>query len=787
MSSRAKAKELYRRDEKAGGKLLSPEERLKLIEPYLPPIKVDQEKAERTRGRRPSFGIRRFFEAQLHVLVFTVIHAIFSIYIRSRQAYHAVRDRIYSIFYYHHRDPAMIQKDVKRLSKLPRILSVILKLEDDGKGGSELERLVNEVAETSAWCACAGIPVLNVYEKTGLLKQYLPEIHRAISQNLKSYFGKQHPTLALCAPHQESIESPASGTGYDGEGPGHLLVRLVSYEDGRDSIVDLTKTLAEMAQKNKVDPAHIDTNLLDEELKESVMEESDLLIIFGPYVEFQGYPPWHLHITEVFHVPDNEGVGYQVFYSEHTSASQPDDIMSFVRPPVLKPSAILNKAAFNKTLNLAAATVRDNKNITRLRQTLTKSADALLLDRISTVVANPDPALAAKGGKALLLKPTISPAKQETWGPVVSELVKQDEVSIVPYQLQLDYDYWSYRDVMTAQLPPELHDDIPAGFNTAGHVAHLNLRDQHLPYKQLIGQVLVEKNPNIRTVINKVDNVGTESEFRTFSYEVLAGPDDLNVELNENGCLFKFDYSKVYWNSKLEKEHTRLIRLFKPGEVVCDVMAGIGPFAVPAGKRGVFVWANDYNPESFKYLKDAITKNKVGTLSHLLGLDVDANSKLRSPHMCDHSTQTVFSRSDPKGKRPPPTVIPIPATVSHFVMNLPASATEFLPNFRGVYAGHEQLFEPHTRTKLPVVHVHCFALKSDGDEPRIDVADRVSKELGTTLVWDGVKDTPSGSAGQGEIKDGEVAVHLVRDVAPSKSMYCASLRVPADVAFAARS
>lgn len=62
----------------------------------------------------------------------------------------------------------MIQKDVKRLDRLPRILSVILKAEDDEKnGGAALERLVNEVAEVSAWCASAGIPVLNIYERTG--------------------------------------------------------------------------------------------------------------------------------------------------------------------------------------------------------------------------------------------------------------------------------------------------------------------------------------------------------------------------------------------------------------------------------------------------------------------------------------------------------------------------------------------------------------------------------------------------------------------------------------------
>jgi tRNA (guanine37-N1)-methyltransferase len=141
--------------------------------------------------------------------------------------------------------------------------------------------------------------------------------------------------------------------------------------------------------------------------------------------------------------------------------------------------------------------------------------------------------------------------------------------------------------------------------------AHLNLREQYLPYKKIIAEVLRDKCGNIRTVINKIENVGAESEFRTFNYEVLIGPDDLNVEVRENGCVFRFDYAKVYWNSKLEAEHTRIIGLFKPGEVVCDVMAGIGPFAVPAGKKGVFVWANDKNPESYAYLKTSIRSNKV--------------------------------------------------------------------------------------------------------------------------------------------------------------------------------
>jgi tRNA (guanine37-N1)-methyltransferase len=139
----------------------------------------------------------------------------------------------------------------------------------------------------------------------------------------------------------------------------------------------------------------------------------------------------------------------------------------------------------------------------------------------------------------------------------------------------------------------------------------LNLKEEYLPYKHIIAEVLLDKNPTIRTVINKIDNVGTQSEFRTFQYEVLAGPDDMHVELHEGNCIFRFDYSKVYWNSRLQQEHKRLVDLFNPGEVVCDVMAGVGPFALPAAKKGVFVWANDLNPASYRSLKEGIVKNKV--------------------------------------------------------------------------------------------------------------------------------------------------------------------------------
>lgn len=94
---------------------------------------------------------------------------------------------------------------------------------------------------------------------------------------------------------------------------GHLSILFLSAEDGRSTLVDLTKTLTEMSQRKKLSPNDISLDLVDAEITESVMGEPDLLVLFGPNVELQGYPPWQVRLTEIFHVQDNTGVGYQVF------------------------------------------------------------------------------------------------------------------------------------------------------------------------------------------------------------------------------------------------------------------------------------------------------------------------------------------------------------------------------------------------------------------------------------------------------------------------------------------
>lgn len=306
----------YRADEKNDHALLDEEERSRLIGKYMPAPQQRGSKAPKPSSKAPPkrksrFGLRKLLKTQLHLFIFTVMHSIFSLYMKLRKAWHTVSYSVRSVMFYHHRTPELIENDVRGLGKKPKHLSAVLEVEEEGRA-TELERLVGEAADIAVWSACAGIPTLSIYERSGILKRYLPQVHQTILQRFASYYGEDYPGLVVTAPHAEPIESRPT-RGFTGSGLRELRVIFISYKDGRDSMVDLTKTLTEMSQKGKLNPSDIQLDLIDAELSEGIMSEPELLILFGPQVSLSGYPPWQIRLTEIFHLEDNKGVEYQVF------------------------------------------------------------------------------------------------------------------------------------------------------------------------------------------------------------------------------------------------------------------------------------------------------------------------------------------------------------------------------------------------------------------------------------------------------------------------------------------
>ncbi|KAF2147789.1 hypothetical protein K461DRAFT_233702 [Myriangium duriaei CBS 260.36] len=446
------------------------------------------------------------------------------------------------------------------------------------------------------------------------------------------------------------------------------------------------------------------------------------------------------------------------------------------RPPINRTMRVLDRSFFQKRIPLSAVRVLDHTKISQVRTELTRSKDILNLPRYQNI--REDKSEGAAGHRCILLRPQVNEQSHFShfhlsddawpWSSKVNELQSSDLVKLVPFDLDLDYKYWQYADIADAILPHGDGEDVPSSFQAVGHVAHLNLREQFLPYKHIIAELIVDKNTSITTVINKIDDVGEENAFRTFRYEVLAGPNDLNVEVKEQSCIFRFDYAKVYWNSRLNTEHERMVSLFQDGEAVCDVMAGIGPFALPAGKKKVFVWANDLNPESYRHLGQGIQLNKLQ--DYVKPFNEDGHKFIKDAALQLAKTDyQVASGTSPKRKASPKPAEQKtrvqPKSFSHYVMNLPASATDFLPNFVGLYSGEikKHLSDP----KMPMIHCYCFETKSDDNvEEGKRICELISKLIGYTIT----PETP------------ETTIWDVRDVAPKKRMFCASFRLPKEVA-----
>jgi tRNA (guanine37-N1)-methyltransferase len=204
--------------------------------------------------------------------------------------------------------------------------------------------------------------------------------------------------------------------------------------------------------------------------------------------------------------------------------------------------------------------------------------------------------------------------------------------------------------------------------------------------------------------------------------EVIAGQEDLNTEVSESRCRFAFNYGEVYWNSRLQHEHERLLKKLKPSDIVCDMFAGVGPFAIPAAKNlRCKVYANDLNPKSYEALVNNSLRNKVQQL-------------VRAHNMDARDFVRALYRETP----------PVPFT--QVLMNLPASAESFLDVFR----------EFPSELRAPTIH--CYVFTKDTADPRGDVIKRVESVLQCALE--------------------EAEVYEVRDVSPKKLMMCVSFPLP---------
>eukprot|EP01023_Acetabularia_acetabulum_P030111 TRINITY_DN2835_c0_g1_i5.p1 TRINITY_DN2835_c0_g1~~TRINITY_DN2835_c0_g1_i5.p1 ORF type:complete len:426 (-),score=75.93 TRINITY_DN2835_c0_g1_i5:192-1469(-) len=394
----------------------------------------------------------------------------------------------------------------------------------------------------------------------------------------------------------------------------------------------------------------------------------------------------------------------------------------------------IDKSKFERTINLKALripTQRCSTLMKRLRQFTLKRS------KVRQVVV---PLENNNDTRLILLDEQIS-QKDSMQDDGLLELLDGESFEVCGYELKLGYEHLNVKEVLEQVLPAGV--EVPVAFETVGHIAHLNLTPQQMPFKHQIGQTLLDKNPTISTVVTKVGSI--ENEFRVFDMEVIAGENRLETEVVQYGTKFKLDFQKVYWNSRLEQEHKRVVGLLRSSEVIVDMMAGIGPFAIPAARKGCKVYANDLNPDSYRYLEINKKLNKIQE-DRLQLFNMDARPFMR--FLCGCGNEQIDGDGESNKNSPA-------FEFHHVIMNLPASAVEFLDVFSGLF--DDQRYNQDT--KMPTIHVYTF----HKGEQESEIVEQVEQRLGGKLE--------------------EYVIHKVRDVAPNKLMFCVSFQLPSEVAF----
>lgn len=253
--------------------------------------------------------------------ILTTFYLIYSIYTLFEYTVNRSKIKFLSMAYKSDDDPSIINSDVNKLPKIPQRLAIILNYKSEQEENGGIEGLCNDGALNAAWCVSSGIPELTIYEATGTLKKSIKKLNSAILRKFEAYFGTESmPNYLIKIPHLNQVFAGMKGEfidktehGVDEEEEFQITITLLSKVDGRSTIVELTKVMALMTKNGELKRSDITIKFIDRELKQLVGEEPDLIVMFTPYLDLQGFPPWHIRLSEMYWEPDNEAVSYIVF------------------------------------------------------------------------------------------------------------------------------------------------------------------------------------------------------------------------------------------------------------------------------------------------------------------------------------------------------------------------------------------------------------------------------------------------------------------------------------------
>lgn len=169
----------------------------------------------------------------------------------------------------------------------------------------------------------------------------------------------------------------------------------------------------------------------------------------------------------------------------------------------------------------------------------------------------------------------------------------------------------------TAEVPERLRDLLPDRWERVGEVLLLRFPPDLRPHQEAVCRAYASVL-GVKAVLDPSGGIG--GPWRQPRTELLWGDDTETVHV-ENGIRYRLDPRQVMWSSGNVDERIRMARTVEEGEVVVDLFAGIGYFALPMAVHGRAsrVYACEANPVAHGYLVENIDLNGADAVEPRLG------------------------------------------------------------------------------------------------------------------------------------------------------------------------
>ncbi|MFB2623472.1 class I SAM-dependent methyltransferase [Methanothermobacter marburgensis] len=205
----------------------------------------------------------------------------------------------------------------------------------------------------------------------------------------------------------------------------------------------------------------------------------------------------------------------------------------------------------------------------------------------------------------------------------------------------------SFTDMLKSRIPEDVLASIRRSFDIIGDTVILEIPEELHEYRHAIGEAALKFTGRSAVYMKRS---GVKGVTRTRDLELIAGSPVSETVHREYGSRIKVDIRSVYFSPRLANEREIVARQVKEGDVVLDMFAGAGPFAVAVARHGKAsrIYAVDINPAAVGYIRENARLNRAEDI--IVPVEGDVQDFLND--------KECFA--------------------DHVIMNLPGTACEFL-------------------------------------------------------------------------------------------------------------